>query len=171
MEDWKTIEGYPNYEISTGGRVRNRSTGRIRASSDDSRGYPAVSLWAQGRPHTKNVHRLVAETFIPNPDGKTTVNHIDGNKRNNHISNLEWNTVSENVKHAYVNGLKVRPDNCGSPKRSVRIVETGEVFDSIGDCARAINGNQAHISNCLSGRYHTHKGYHFEDAPTSKEGG
>ena len=78
------------------------------------------------------------------------MNHKDGNKRNNHISNLEWNTMSENITHAYRNGLKQRPDNVGSPKCKVRIVETGEVFESIGSCARAINGDQAH------------KGYHFE---------
>lgn len=78
------------------------------------------------------------------------MNHKDGNKRNNHISNLEWNTMSENITHAYRNGLKQRPDNADSPKCKVRIVETGEVFESIGSCARAINGDQAH------------KGYHFE---------
>lgn len=162
MEIWKTTSDYPNYEVSTNGQVKKKSTGKILVCTDDSRGYPAVTLINDTGQHTKNIHRLVAETFIPNPENKRTVNHKDGNKRNNHISNLEWNTLSENVKHAYDNGLKKRPDNAGSPKRRVRIVETGEEFDSVGSCARAINGNQAHIFNCLSGRYHTHKGYHFE---------
>lgn len=164
MEIWKTIARYPKYEVSTEGRVKNTCTGTVLVASNDSRGYPSVTIRASDGQHTKNVHRLVAETFLPNPENKRTVNHIDGNKRNNRISNLEWNTVSENVAHAYRTGLKHRPDTCGSPKRRVRIVETGEVFDSIGDCARTIGGDQAHISNCLSGRYHTHKGYHFEDA-------
>lgn len=164
METWKTADGYPDYEVSTAGRVKKKSTGKVLTSTVDSRGYPAVTIFSDGKQRTKNVHRLVAETFIPNPDDKLTVNHKDGNKRNNHISNLEWNTLSENVKHAYATGLKKRPDNCGSPKRKVRIVETGEVYESIGECARAIGGDQAHICNCLSGRYHTHKGYHFEDA-------
>lgn len=162
MEIWESVKQYPNYEVSTHGRVRNKKTGNVLVTTDDSRGYPALGFWANGKGHTKNVHRLVAETFIPNSEGKRTVNHKDGNKRNNHISNLEWSTSSENLKHAYDNGLKRRPDTCGSPKRPVRIIETGQTFDSIGECARAISGDQAHIVNCLSGRYHTHKGYHFE---------
>lgn len=162
MEIWKPVSDHPKYSVSTHGRVMKTDSGRVLTATDDSRGYPAVTILDNSGQHTKNVHRLVAETFIPNPDGKSTVNHIDGNKRNNHISNLEWNTLSENIKHAYATGLKRRPDYSGSPKRPVRIVETGEVFDSIGECARAIGGDQAHICNCLSGRYHTHKGYHYE---------
>ena len=162
MEIWKDTDGYSDYEVSTYGRVKRKSTGTILKPTNDSRGYPAVTIIDSVGQHTKNVHRLVASTFIPNPDGKRTVNHKDGDKRNNHITNLEWNTMSENITHAYRNGLKRRPDSCGSPKRRVRIIETGEEFDSVGSCARAINGDQAHISNCLSGRYHTHKGYHFE---------
>lgn len=164
METWKTAANNSDYEVCTDGRIKRKSTGTILVATNDSRGYPAVTMWDEKGQHTKNVHRLVAETFLPNPDNKRTVNHIDGDKSNNHISNLEWNTMSENISHAYRTGLKRRPDTCGSPKRRVRIVETGETFDSIGECARAINGDQAHISNCLSGKYHTHKGYHFEDA-------
>ena len=164
MEIWKTSIKYKDYEVSTFGNIKRKKTGKILAQTKDSRGYPSVTIFDKYGQHTKNVHKIVAETFIPNPEKKLTVNHKDGNKSNNHISNLEWNTLSENIKHAYKNGLKRRPDNCGSPKRRIRIVETGEEFDSIGDCARAIKGDQAHISNCLSGKYHTHKGYHFEDA-------
>ena len=164
METWINSSKYPNYAVSDHGRVKKISTDKVLIATNDSRGYPAVTIIDDNGQHTKNVHRLVAETFIPNPEHKRTVNHKDGNKSNNHISNLEWNTLSENVTHAYANGLKQRPDNAGSPKRAVRIVETGEVFESIGECARSINGDQAHICNCLSGRYHTHKGFHFEYA-------
>ena len=166
METWKTVAGHPNYEVSTRGRVKKKATGKILSATNDSHGYPAVTIIDDDGQHTKNVHRLVAETFIPNPENKRTVNHKDGNKRNNHISNLEWNTMSENIAHAYETGLKRRPETCGSPKRKVRVVETGETFESIGSCARAIGGDQAHISNCLSGRYRTHKGYHFESIET-----
>ena len=162
MEIWKTAANHPKYNVSTDGRIKNVRTGRILVATNDSRGYPAVTLFDDDGQHTKPVHRLVAETFLPNPEGKRTVNHKDGNKRNNHISNLEWNTMSENISHAYRTGLKRRPDNAGSKKRPVKIVETGEVFESVSECARAIGGDQAHIFNCLSGRYHTHKGYHFE---------
>lgn len=164
MEIWKIIDDYPDYAVSTEGRIRKNANKRILATTPDSRGYPAISLKDENGWHTKNVHRLVAKTFIDNPMNKPTVNHIDGNKRNNHITNLEWATSGENLKHAYATGLKHRPDYAGSSKKRVRIVETGEVFNSVGECARAINGDQAHIFNCLSGRYHTHKGYHYEYA-------
>lgn len=164
MENWKTPINHPNYLVSDCGRVKKKSTSKILVCTDDSRGYPAVTLIDCDGQHTKNVHRLVAETFISNNMNKRTVNHIDGNKRNNHISNLEWNTSSENLKHAYLNGLKHRPEIGGSPKRRVMIIETGEVFNSIGECSRFIGGDQAHICNCLSGRYKTHKGYHFKYA-------
>lgn len=164
MEIWKIARNHHNYLVSSYGRIKKRSTGKILIQTNDSHGYPAVTLIDDDGQHTKNIHRLVAETFIQNPKGKRTVNHKDGNKRNNHISNLEWNTSSENLKHAYAHGLKKRPETCGSPKRKVRILETGETFESIGECARAIGGDQAHICNCLSGRYKTHKNLHFEYA-------
>lgn len=162
MERWKPVIKHPNYAVSDQGRVKKRTTDKVLVATDDSRGYPSVTVLDDSGQHTKRVHRMVAETFIPNVDGKTTVNHKDGNKRNNHISNLEWNTMSENIQHAYDHDLKRRPDNAGSPKHPVMIVETGEVFDSLGDCARAIGGVTAHICNCLSGRYKTHCGYHFK---------
>lgn len=164
MEVWKTIEDFPNYSVSSDGRVRKDSSGKILIATRDSRGYPSLSLKDENGWHTKMVHRLVAKAFVENPYEKRSVNHIDGNKSNNHISNLEWVTNSENMSHAYATGLKHRPDYAGSPKQRVRIKETGEIFESVGECARAIGGDQAHIFNCLSGRYHTHKGYHYEYA-------
>ena len=89
MEIWKTAKGHPSYEVSTEGRVRKIATGKILVATDDSRGYPAMTIIDDDGPHTRTVHRMVAETFIPNPENKRTVNHKDGNKRNNHIANLE----------------------------------------------------------------------------------
>lgn len=70
-------------------------------------GYITYSLANYGKTNYISVHRAVAETFIPNPDNKPQVNHIDGNKLNNKVENLEWCTASENVKHAYREGLKI----------------------------------------------------------------
>ena len=72
----------------------------------DNKGYYRCCLSKNGNNKTVKVHRIVAETFIPNPNNLAQVNHIDGNKQNNNVDNLEWCSQSENMKHAYKNGLK-----------------------------------------------------------------
>ena len=74
--------------------------------------YTSVGLCINGKHVDKYVHRLVAETFIPNPDNKEQVNHINGNQKDNRVENLEWTTPLENMKHAYENDLALRGSNC-----------------------------------------------------------
>lgn len=129
--NWKDIEEYNGlYEISSNGVVRscNRIIQRtyksgkvvvqplighnIKLSKNIKTGYLECNLCKDGLTHTKAVHRLVAETFIPNPDNKPQVNHKDGNKLNNNVDNLEWCTAAENVRHAIDNNLlqpKIEP--------------------------------------------------------------
>lgn len=105
-EVWKTIEDYPDYEVSNLGNVRNVEKNMImHPTLDVSNGYKVVNLYNNNGMKRKYVHRLVAESFIYNPDNKRTVNHKDCNKANNTVSNLEWATDSENMKHAFKNGL------------------------------------------------------------------
>src|SRR5690606_38396846 len=105
-EEWSPVVGYEGfYEVSTTGRVRNSSTGKIKAKTL-LRGYEKVCLWKQGTVNSPLVHRLVAKAFIPNPNNKPQVNHKDGNKQNNCVSNLEWVTAKENIGHAYTSGLR-----------------------------------------------------------------
>lgn len=114
MEEWKDIEGYEGlYQVSDQGNVkslarkRNNSKGsytqkeRILKQSNTTTGYKKVELVKNGQKKSLRVHRLVAQAFIPNPENKPEVNHIDGNKTNNFVSNLEWVTSSENTTHAY----------------------------------------------------------------------
>lgn len=115
-EVWKDLPGYEGaYQVSSEGRVkslprkctvtpkRNRSIReRILLPSDSTSGYLRVSI---GRNNALMIHRLVSITFIPNPENKRCVNHKDCNKHNNHLSNLEWVTDSENRRHGGENGL------------------------------------------------------------------
>ena len=86
------------------GRLDNRKGKQLRPSIDKY-GYERVVLTKDGIRKTYSVHKLVALAFIPNPENKTTINHIDGNKRNNNVSNLEWATEKENQNHKWKNGL------------------------------------------------------------------
>lgn len=86
------------------GRLDNRKGKQLRPSVDKD-GYERVVLTKDGIRKTYSVHKLVALAFIPNPENKTTINHIDGNKRNNNVLNLEWATEKENQNHKWKNGL------------------------------------------------------------------
>jgi hypothetical protein len=100
-EVWKPIEEYPNYEVSSHGRVRSFGS-HIKKTHINGGGYYVVIFQ---RSKKLRVHILVAKTFIDNPNNHPIINHIDGNKLNNHVSNLEWTTYSENTLHAHKTGL------------------------------------------------------------------
>lgn len=119
-EIWKDIKEFRGlYQVSNLGRVKSidrttiyntgaiRTTkGKILSIGKNKLGYSQVSLSKHDKQYSRRVHRLVAEAFILNPNNKTQVNHIDGNKENNKVENLEWCTKSENELHAYKMGLK-----------------------------------------------------------------
>lgn len=118
QEQWKPIKGYEGlYEVSNLGRVKSlpkyhncgkqgymQSEKNLKQIKQNS-GYLCVCIYKNGIGKKYLIHRLVAETFIPNPENKTQVNHLDGNKENNCIDNLEWVTQKENIQHAYKTGL------------------------------------------------------------------
>lgn len=104
-EEWKKIIDFDDYEISSYGRIRNIKTGNIKKVSTGRRGYPVVSLRKNKKTHLKTIHRLIAIAFIPNEGKKNQINHIDGNKGNFNIDNLEWCTAKENLEHARRTGL------------------------------------------------------------------
>ncbi|HET8685991.1 MAG TPA: HNH endonuclease signature motif containing protein [Methanosarcina sp.] len=104
--EFKTIPHYPNYEVSKEGLIRNKSKGTFMKWVDNGKGYKSVKLYNSDTPKGRYclVHRLVMSTYNP-IDGFMDVNHIDGNKSNNHLSNLEWITKSDNTRHAHLTGL------------------------------------------------------------------
>ena len=175
MEEWADVPGYEGfYRVSTLGRVeslRHKRTSKpgILKGSVSTQGYVRVELWRDKHPKVISVHRLVAKTFIPNPDNLPQVNHIDGDKANNRVENLEWVTSKQNVNH-YWRQLQGKPyklttgrDNKWRSKK-VRCVETGEVFESIKAAAASVGVSERAISRLIKGDPHrfTSGGYHWE---------
>ena len=108
-EEWRDLIGYEElYQVSNLGRVKSFHNNGVRIlnpSFADYPGYYVVNLTKNGKQQTQYVHILVAQAFIPNPENKSYVNHIDGDKLNNCLENLEWTTPTENSRHAWRNGL------------------------------------------------------------------
>jgi len=139
MEIWKSIVGYPDYEISNAGRVKSLSRINLRGftlkekiikGGIDTSGYNHIPLRHKGVRKSLSVHRLVALHFIPNPDNLPEVNHKDGNKLNNNDWNLEWNTRSENMKHAYINYLCKDKSGIGNGRAVLCEVDVLEIRKS-----------------------------------------
>jgi hypothetical protein len=121
QEIWKDVKGYEGlYKISNFGNVWSVKRKMFRVPSVIGRGYLQVHIFISGKRKCFMVHRLVATHFIDNPENKPQINHIDGDKKNNHYKNLEWCTESENVKHAYSSGLA---DNKGEKHPGCKLTE------------------------------------------------
>lgn len=100
------INGYSHHTITEEGIVTNTKTNHVKSVWIGANGYYHVDIQENGIAKKHAIHRLLAIQFLPNPDNKRTVNHIDGNKLNNNLANLEWATDSENLKHAHDIGLQ-----------------------------------------------------------------
>lgn len=172
-EIWKDIPGYEGYyQVSNMGQVKSLSRlvphlgheylrkGRIR-KLQENQGYLCVTLNKNSVSKSFGVHQLVALAFIPNPGDRPFVNHIDGNKRNNCLDNLEWVTAQENILHAIATGL-VDVEQCKiNGRKSIDAVatrvlceDTGEVFESQAEVCRQL-GNE-----CIIYNIHQHKRSH-----------
>ena len=170
-EIWKDIEGYEGlYQVSNLGRIKSMpkmcgfryNNERILKNNTDSYGYLYVALCKNKNIKIKLVHRLVAEAFIENKYKKPQVNHKDGIKVNNKVSNLEWCSDKENKQHGILIGLY-------RPQKGKRIVKKINQYDIKGNliksfkCAREINNmygySVSHIHKCCKGIYNTSYGY------------
>lgn len=163
LKDVKDYEGF--YQVSNFGRVKRVTTDRILKSNMTSKGYLLVKLCKNSIKSNKRIHRLVAEAFIPNSENKPYINHIDEDKTNNHVSNLEWVTAKENSNHGTLNE---RISKAISRFKSIPIIatniKTGKSTDFYGtnDCARQLGLYQSNITAALKGRYKQTGGYTFK---------
>ena len=141
------IKRFPSYEITEDGEVFNKRGHKIKPELTRN-GYLRVSLNNDSEKHKRmSVHRLVAEAYIPNPNGYPQVNHKDENKQNNNVSNLEWSTPLHNLNHSSV------IDKASIAKfHKVKCEETGEVFDSIKEACEKYGLYHANIVACCAGR-------------------
>lgn len=136
--------GMNNYVVNKNGTVFSEKRG-IELKQIIRKGYATVSLYVNGKYKHLSVHRLVAEKYLPNPENKPQVNHKDGNKLNNDVSNLEWVTHSENIRHAIDNNLiKYKVGKNHHRSKSV-IDNNGIVYGSIREAARIVNGDPSRI--------------------------
>lgn len=172
MEIWKSIKGYEGiYEVSNYGRIKSLS----RITSNNRRlkekiinggyypnGYKLVCLRKNGINKNHLIHRLVAEAFILNPNNYSVVNHLDGNKKNNHVSNLEWCTQSDNLKHAIEIGMI---DSQCKIRREVTISKnnTTIVFESMKGCASFFGFEKGWLHNRMRkhGNPFKYNGWHI----------
>ena len=167
MEKWKDVTGYEGeYKVSNYGNVKSLKRGNERLltwhKSKLTKRHPEpmfhVELWKDNKRKTFKVHRLVAQEFIPNAEGKPQINHIDGDRNNNHVNNLEWVTGSENMNHAYKTGL-TKPRN-QKPVKGINILTGKEViFGSCYEASRKLGITEGAIRSALKGRTKTSAGY------------
>lgn len=160
-EKWGLIPFLDNkFEVSTLGRIRNKLTGEVRATPVSKRGYPVFSARVNNKLKLVNVHKCVATVFIPNPDNLPQVNHIDGNKQNNCVDNLEWCTARENVIHARLTGL--HKSDGDKPVLQIKDGVIINEYKSASEASKITGIARANICNVCNKRIW--KGHHFYTA-------
>ena len=159
---WKKIiynEITTDYSVSDKGEVRKDTTNYLM-KLQIQQGYSHVTIQINGKAKRFRVHRLVAEAFIPNPDGKPYVNHIDGNRQNNSITNLEWVTPAENTRHAIDTGLMFPTKERAVVQFSLDGEKIAE-YVSIRAAARETNSKDEKICLCCQLQREQHNGYQW----------
>lgn len=148
-----------DYSVSNTGEVR-KDTNNYMMKPYIQNGYAHITLQINKKPKRFNIHRLVAIAFIPNPENKPYVNHIDGNRSNNHVNNLEWVTAAENTQHAVRTGLM-------QPTREKAVIQFGldgnKIFEykSIAEAARMTNSSTSKITICCQRQREQHNGFQW----------
>lgn len=189
MEEWKDISGYEGlYRINQLGDVLNCKTNKIMAvSTNNSGGYKRIKLTGNGKRLAFSIHRLIAQAFIPNPDGKPCIDHINTVRTDNRIENLRWVTYSENLMNPLTRGnlkrdfppehrakiskaLKGKPHSethnknvsLALSKRPILCVETGTVYLNCNEIQKKLGLWHQNIIKVLQGKTKTCGGFHWQ---------
>lgn len=163
MTMWVTVERCPRIEVNERGEIRYKDTGKLASTSIAATGYVQVGVWYKGKARTFNVHRLVAEAFIPNPGNLPEVNHKDENRANCSVENLEWCTSKYNSNYGTCIE-KLRKYGC---KPVIAIdKETGAAteFYSAAEAGRRLACNPDNITRVLRGLRRSTAGYYWRYA-------
>ena len=170
-EIWKDIKGYEGlYQVSSFGRVKSFDSidklgrirkGRILKGGKITHGYLKVKLYKNGIASHHRIHRLVAQAFIPNPENKSEVNHIDEDKTNNMLSNLEWVTRNENNNHGTRNERASKTMSIPIIATNIKTGESTEFYGT-NECARQLELHVSSITKVLKGRRRQTGGYTFK---------
>ena len=158
MEIWTDIIEYPQYEISNYGRVRNKRTNTILKGSINNHGYVRFDLCDNGKRVVRSGHRLVATHFLDMIEGLNCVNHKDGDKTNNHVSNLEWCDIKWNANHASSVLGHMVPKN----KRQVYCIDLNKAYSSITEAATTENVSYNTILRSCQGKVSNPRTYKWK---------
>lgn len=170
--EWKVHPDNPRYLISRDGKIYSLKHKKILSAETTKAGYKRVNLWYRhlGKGKSELVHRIVAKAFIPNPENKPYINHLDFNKSNNNVENLEWCTSREN--NAYSNvwdyaGLATKTKKTyvkanESVSKKTLCVETGVVYKSCSEAGRQLGISRKLISRVCIGKRKRAGGYHWK---------
>lgn len=154
-ETWKYIEGYNNtYTVSNLGNIKGKRGNTLKPQLQKD-GYYHIQLYLNGKAMGFLIHRLVITTFISPYIRGMEVNHIDGDKLNNKVSNLEWVEHKDNMSHAVINNL-MKPEKLYNNKNACKKIinnESGIIYDSVCEASKSIGISQSHLSNMLKGRF------------------
>ena len=158
FETFIKIDGFEKYEVSNLGKVRNIKSGRILKPRIDKDGYLKHQLYVRDKKKYLFLHRIIATAFIDNPEGKPCVNHIDENKANNDLSNLEWCTIRENIIH----GTRTKRAAEKHFKKIIQLDLNDNIlneFESMVQAEQETGVSANNISHCCNGKRKSSGGY------------